>query len=119
LQCCGFVVIVVAAVVFGVAVGVVDVTAVHCKKSRRFSRRVNSRVADFCSKPAYSKQQWQPDWLGQAGFIVWFGGCQTKLIWFGGRQTKLILGCRLSNPINKRKKKTKKKREKKTFLTGT
>jgi hypothetical protein len=39
--------------------------AIHCKKSRRFSRRVNRRVADFSSKPAYSKQYCQPDQLGQ------------------------------------------------------
>jgi hypothetical protein len=45
----------------------------HCKKSRRFSRRVNGRVADITSKPAYSKQHRQPDQLRQAVFIFWVG----------------------------------------------
>jgi hypothetical protein len=44
---------------------------IHCEKSRRFSRRVNGRVANISSKPAYSKWHWQPNRLGQPAYLVW------------------------------------------------
>ncbi len=40
--------------------------------------QVNGRVADISSKPAYSKRQWQPDWLGQPAFFIWVAGYRKK-----------------------------------------
>jgi hypothetical protein len=53
---------------------------VHCKKCRLFYRRVNSRVADISSKPAYSKWYCQPEeycdlfWVYS---LVWEGSAAT------------------------------------------
>jgi len=53
---------------------------IHWKKSRRFSRRVNGRVADISSKPAYSKQYCQPEPFCDFGLLIL--GCRFLL----GRQ---------------------------------